>query len=216
VKILGCEIFNTFNECAENFNLIIAQLIKIRNFWAWFNLSLPGRLALAKSLMLSKVSYIGCFLDPDPEQCRQMEEIIYNFVKGKLNVSHARITAPTALGGLGMIDLKLHLKSQKVSWLKRATDSKDLWANVMKNCGVVDPDKFNADPFPAQYPVLKCIANACKDFAAVFLQGKNLIASSIQLNPIVNAGIPVPREFFLPLRIRTRWLYWQIGLLRIF
>jgi exonuclease III len=197
-KILGCEIFNTFNECAENFNMIIAQLIKIRNFWARFNLSLPGRLAVAKSLMLSKVSYIGCFLNPDPEQCRQMEEIIFSFVKGKLNVSQARITAPTALGGLGMIDLKLHLKAQKVSWLKRATESNDLWADVFKNCGVTDPDNFTADPFPAHFPVLNCIASDCKDFAEVFLQNKNLIASRIHLNPIVNTGLPVPvnRESF--------------------
>jgi hypothetical protein len=96
-----------------------------------------------------------------------------------------------------MIDLKLHLKAQKVSWLKRATESKDLWADVYKNCGVTDPDNFTADPFPAQYPVLKCIVNDCKDFAMVFLQSKNLIASKIHLNPVVNAGLPVPRKLFV-------------------
>jgi hypothetical protein len=99
VKILGCQIFNDTNQLSENFNGVITQLIKTKIFWARFNLSLPGRIAVAKTLMLSKLSYLGCVLDPDPDQLNEINNIITSFIKGKMNISMEKITAPPDQGG---------------------------------------------------------------------------------------------------------------------
>jgi hypothetical protein len=64
---------------------------------------------VAKTLMLSRLGYLGSIISPNPEQMAEIKNIIYGFVKGKLNVAHGRITAPIDKGGLGMIDLDHYL-----------------------------------------------------------------------------------------------------------
>jgi hypothetical protein len=166
-KILGCDVYNTQKNFKHNFNAVISQLIKVKNFWTRFNLSLPGRIAVAKTLMLSKISYLGCIMDPDPEQLNQMEQIVYLFIKGKLNVASSRITAPCELGGLGMIDIREHVTALKICWLKRSVNNDDLWAIALKNDGQTELDIF---PVPDRQhrinrlPILGSILTASVQF----------------------------------------------------
>jgi hypothetical protein len=66
-KVLGCKIGKGINVLTENYPLIVEKIANIKRFWERFNLSLPGRLNVAKSLMLAQIGYIGCFWDLDPE-----------------------------------------------------------------------------------------------------------------------------------------------------
>jgi hypothetical protein len=93
----------------RNFDRVITQLINIRNFWTRFNLSMPGRLAVAKTLMLSRLGYLGCIIDLDMVQLGEIEKIIYTFVKGKLTVAEKRINVNPDSGGLGMINISEYL-----------------------------------------------------------------------------------------------------------
>jgi hypothetical protein len=130
-KILGFTVFNDLNRLNSNFDEIISAVIRLRNFWSRFNLSLPGRIAVAKSLMLGRLGFIGCILDPDPVQLETLRNLIHSFIKGRLNVSVSRITIPVSLGGLGMIDIQDYLCALRCSWVRRAAkEQHDLWSSV--------------------------------------------------------------------------------------
>jgi hypothetical protein len=72
-KVLGCKIGKGINVLSENYPLIVEKIANIKRFWERFNLSLPGRINVAKSLMLAQIGYIGCFWDPDPEDHKKLD-----------------------------------------------------------------------------------------------------------------------------------------------
>jgi hypothetical protein len=183
-KILGCTVYDNPEDLTKNFDDVISSIIKIRNFWSRFNLSLPGRIAIAKSLMLSKLSYLGSIFEPTPTQFSDLESVIYNFIKGKLNLSWQRIPSAADLGGIGMIEIREFLSGLKVSWIKRAGTTCDLWAHVLNSCGFGDPDSFDTVPVGQDLPILSNISKSFINFRHKFLlNGNNLMASRIYNNP---------------------------------
>ena len=89
--ILGMEISNN----TANFNssaLKIGEKIKREaNWWARFNLSLPGRINVTKSMLYSQLNYLGSFLPFTQEQILLFSDPIENYVRGNLNISKNRI-----------------------------------------------------------------------------------------------------------------------------
>jgi hypothetical protein len=57
------------------------------NRWRPYNLSLPGRICIAKSMMYSQLNYIGCFLTIPECFISIYDNMITGFVKGKLNIA---------------------------------------------------------------------------------------------------------------------------------
>ncbi len=56
---------------------------KIRNeikFWTKFNLSLPGRINIAKTMLYSQINYLGCILPLNKENIDSFRNLIHNFV----------------------------------------------------------------------------------------------------------------------------------------
>jgi hypothetical protein len=187
VKILGCTIYSDPTLLYQNFDEVIASIINLSNFWARFNLSLPGRVAIAKTLMLSKLSYLGSFLNPSADQIQSINNLIYTFIKGKLSIAMHRVNFPISSGSLGMLDINEFLTGHKLSWIKRAINSTDLWAGVLKNAGLTDPDKFRMREITnLTFPILQNISAASHTFRDNFLESpKNLMNSNIFLNPLV-------------------------------
>jgi exonuclease III len=189
-KILGFDIYNDTCNFKKNFDNIIESIIKIRNFWIRFNLSLPGRPAVAKTLMLSKLGFIGSILTPDLEQLSTIEDIIYTFVKGKLNVARCRITLPVSKGGIGMISIEDYLFALKCSWIRRANNTQhDLWNKLLYDTGITDPDKFTAPPLcKKMFPVLSELAFAVRKFTIAALSiNNNILESVVVANPIIDS-----------------------------
>jgi exonuclease III len=186
-KILGFNIFNDLNRMSSNFDNVISAVINVRNFWCRFNLSLPGRIAVAKTLMLSRIGYIGCILDPEPDQMETLRNLIYTFVKGRLNVAANRITLPVSHGGLGMIDLQDFLTALRCSWVKRAhLVQNDLWSACLKFSGVTNPDNFSVPVLNAEmFPVLSKFASSVKLFTVAALSvNNNIVCSKLCGNPV--------------------------------
>jgi hypothetical protein len=80
MKILGFEIDNRVERLGKNFDKCISKMRQIVGNWSRFRLTLPGRIAIAKSLLLSQITFPGTVLDPDPGQLNDMNTIIENFV----------------------------------------------------------------------------------------------------------------------------------------
>jgi hypothetical protein len=122
--------------------------------------------AIAKSLILSQVTFHGTLLDPDPGQLAVMNELLENFVTHNIVVAKDRIYAPVGQGGLGMIKLEPFLVAQKCAWVRRCYQKiNDPWRwEFLRICG------FSLKSVRVEFfdkrtnPVLWTIANAFSKF----------------------------------------------------
>jgi hypothetical protein len=119
LQILGCKITKNVPDWHVNFDKTIATVCKIKNFWERFQLSLPGRIGIAKALMLSQISYLGCFLTPTKKQFNDLNSLITSFFKGNLNISKKKNILSPEDGGVGMIAVEPYVRSLQCGWFKR-------------------------------------------------------------------------------------------------
>jgi hypothetical protein len=203
INILGCNITKSIEKLNENFSKTIQKVTAIKRFWERFNLSLPGRIAIAKSLMLAQVSYLGCFISPNKEQLSTLKAIISDFVKGRLNVARDKITLDGKYGGLGMIELDDFITAQQCCWLKRLHNgSPDTYKEIFKILGCdrldyVDPDSCKIE----NWPILGGIWQAIRRFYVKFTgTGNNWERLPVLFNPLIKmdrGGKLLCNKFFL-------------------
>jgi exonuclease III len=201
-KILGCEIEKDLSKISSNFDNTLVKIRNIKNFWSRFNLSLPGRLAVAKTLMLSQINYLGCFLTPTEQQIQSMYLLVSDFIKGRANISKDRIFFRVEHGGLGMIDIRSYITSQQCAWFKRLnngnadTYKEILLDNGYGNLGAAEPDRITV----IDNPVLANLCGSFNKFYNAFLRiNNNWKKSSVLYNPLLrNAnGKSVVNDQFL-------------------
>ena len=68
IKVLGVDIINDLEKITENFIGAENKIDNMVKFWSKFNLSLPGRINIVKTFMLSQLGYLGSIVSPLPEQ----------------------------------------------------------------------------------------------------------------------------------------------------
>ncbi len=76
----------------ENFEKTISSLKKSIEFWNRFHLTLPGRINVIKSLLMSQVIYLGSFIMPSMEKLKKIQDLLDTFALGKLNFAKNRIS----------------------------------------------------------------------------------------------------------------------------
>jgi len=118
--LLGFKICRTLDNVEEIFNEIKTKIINLVAFWDRFRLSLPGRITIMKTCLISQLCYIGCVLPAPTIILGEIQQIIDNFVKKNLRCSSDRIYLEPKRGGMGCIELSNFLNSQNLSWLVRS------------------------------------------------------------------------------------------------
>jgi hypothetical protein len=118
LKILGMSISNNLEDnITEGAGHIRRKLVEKITTWGRFNLSLPGRIQIAKTMLYSQVNYLGCFLPFPMETLADWELLISQFVAGNLRIGIQRIFSPVEIGGLGLFRLEKFLDAQKIRWI---------------------------------------------------------------------------------------------------
>jgi hypothetical protein len=162
IKVLGMDFKNSTAALTDNFVPIQEKIRTSIAFWERFNLSLPGRINITKSLLVSLLNHLGCFLQPDRVCIRNIQHMLDSFTKGSLNVAANRICLPVEAGGLGMINIEEFLTSQQASWIFRCFNScRDNWrVDIIELCNG-NPFQINPEFIcKARHPILHCIANS--------------------------------------------------------
>jgi hypothetical protein len=119
ITVLGFTLTNTDELLSNNTSAIVNKVINQVQFWSRLNLSLPGRINICKSMLYSQMNYIGSVLPVPENLIARLEDIIYTYAKGNLNISAKRTFLPTKLGGLGLFGIKNFLDAQKCSWIRK-------------------------------------------------------------------------------------------------
>jgi hypothetical protein len=196
MKILGFEVDNRAERLGENFDKVIRKMRQIVGNWSRFRLTLPGRIAIAKSLLLSQVTFPGTILNPTQLQITEMSEIIENFVTVNIVIAKERIYAPVKKGGLGLINIESFLAAQKCAWIRRCFSKiNDAWrweflklANF--SLSTVRLEFFNKN----RNPMLWNIANAvCLFQNEYWKRDENYLEAPIFNNKMFLCEPPRPR-----------------------
>ena len=61
IRLLGMEIDQELLHLDDNFITVHNKIVNSVAYWSRYNLSLPGRINVIKSLMISLINYLGCF-----------------------------------------------------------------------------------------------------------------------------------------------------------
>ena len=93
------EISNNLNDFGECGKKIADKIKKEANWWNRFNLSLPGRINIAKAMLYSQVNYLGSFLPFTKEQIQEFSNPIENFINGNLWISKRILYTSIKNGG---------------------------------------------------------------------------------------------------------------------
>jgi hypothetical protein len=194
--LLGVNLSNNLRDLPKNFEPVKLKMQKTVNFWARFMLSLPGRIQIAKTFLLSHVNYFGSVIMPTPEQIVWMQNLINGFCLGNLRFDKTRMYFAPDQGGLGLFDLKNCLRAQQSIWVKKAAhSSRDNWRWDLWTLGSGNIFTLPALPNPNQHPVLAGIIDSFRILACKFYATEsNFFMSYILNNPLISISNGFPYE----------------------
>ena len=144
-KLLGLEIssdLDFLNQNLEKKLLVVETLIKK---WERRNLTTPGRVAIAKSVLLAQLVYPMQTLDLEDDIIKKIEDLLYGYIKGKTKrnwLSKDIICTPTSKGGLGFFNIREFYFAQKLTLLRRYAKDQtdDHWCDHLDTLLELTPD----------------------------------------------------------------------------
>jgi hypothetical protein len=99
--LLGVKIDKNLASLQENFYDVRKKIIKIIYFWDRFELSLPGRINIAKTFLVSQINYLGSILLPNDDILNDMQEMIDKFCTKGIRFAKDRLYHHPLGGGAG-------------------------------------------------------------------------------------------------------------------
>ena len=193
--ILGFHIDNKLEKLDLNYSKVKDKIKALIRKWKPYHLSLRGRLTIAKTKLVSQITYISTVLTPNSATIADLQTLINNFVMGieshnKHWINKDIIYTSTSRGGFGMIRLESFMKAIKVSWIKRYCVDKidDNWADIIDSFFKITPDtrhtinNFGPERFnkilKADIPVISSLFIAYKTFRHNFPTPPNTMDNS--------------------------------------
>ena len=135
ITLLGVEITYKLDNIRVITLKIKEKIINLIAFWERFRLSLPGRIAILKTCLISQICYLGCILPLDPIVVNEIQSLLDGFVRKNLRISAERFYLPPRVGGVGAIELKTFLICLNLSWVHRAHNfCIDNWRYDLTRC----------------------------------------------------------------------------------
>ena len=143
MKVLGIIFENDLqNMCKKNFDGKLDEIRAVIKNWQRRYLSIYGKICVIKNLLLPKLTHLFTALpDRTFEFIQALNTALFKFIwNGKQDkISRKSIVQPVESGGAGMIDLRLYIKSLKVSWVRRQLHSSNQWAKLFE-CKIARED----------------------------------------------------------------------------
>ena len=122
IKVLGIVINHNLNDMIkENLDNKLKEVSATFNLWKTRNLTISGRICLAKVYGISKINYVASVMPITEEYIKRIERLLFGFIwKGKTDkVKRSVITLDYKYGGQKMIDVRLLLEKYKLKSIQR-------------------------------------------------------------------------------------------------
>ena len=139
-KILGIWFTCDLRECVRiNFNEKYLEIKRMYAVWLRRQITPLGRVAVLKSLILSKVVHLWLLLPNPPDALvNDIQKSVFRFVWGNKNdkISRKVSTKSLANGGIGIPDVRKFISALKLTWIRKLNVSNHKWTYILK--AVVD------------------------------------------------------------------------------
>jgi hypothetical protein len=159
------------------------------NFWNQYNLTLIGRVLVAKTFLLSQVSFLMGIIPIDVNTAKIIEEMIEKYTIGKLQIARDRIYNKTEQGGTGLLKLLELDTAMKSAWVNRwkregnnvdITGSRVLGTARNNNVEYINKDLISRE----SHPCARGIAQAWHDFRIKLYENDgNIYSAGLLSNP---------------------------------
>ena len=154
--ILEIKFSTNIKEISEiNFENKLFEIKQVINRWMKRVITPLGRIAIIKSLLISKLNHLF-FTLPNLQAfyLKYLNHIIFKFVwSNKPDRIKISIACIVCQGGLGMVDIYAYVKALKLMWIRTIIDPMQIfkWKNLLFS---VYPDFNNIANFGHSYPVI--------------------------------------------------------------
>ena len=146
-KILGIWFSNDIANCFEyNYKDKLLEIKNLYKIWSKRQLTPLGRIAILKSLILSKLIYLWILLPNPPDVIiNEIQSDIFEFV---WNSKYDRINRKTSVkniqcGGIGIPDVRRYISALKLSWIRKLIVSNHKWKNIILHVCPLTNDLVN-------------------------------------------------------------------------
>ena len=151
ISALGISFSYNLRLCEqENFLQKVNKIQKLFNISSQRDLSLYGKITIAKTLGLSKLIFVSACTHTPPHYIDIINRLTTNFVwnNKKPKINRDTLIGPKDRGGLDLPEFEIISKSLKTAWVKRMKNSvEDQWMSIplfyLKNVG--GPFIFDCD-----------------------------------------------------------------------
>jgi exonuclease III len=191
ITLLGFKLNNDGIMVDVLFQEVKQKIARLINIWDRYRLSLPGRISVCKTLLISQLSYYSSIVTPNDGLLSEIQSLIDNFALGSLRVSKDRLYLCSSEGGLGLINIKNFIVGLQSAWVKKAClSTRDLWRINLRNlssgnCYCINPKLVDINA----HPILHNIAKSFTFFRDKFSASEGNFRDAFLLNnDIFNRG----------------------------
>ena len=133
------DVKNIKNIAVHNIQDKMDSMRKIIQLWMFRNITPMGRICVAKSLILSKITHVLQALPSPPiHYIKKIESMIIEFIwwKKRHEIKKETLYLEYKNGGLNMIDLIKFDMSLKVTWIRKLHTESSEWSTFAKDCKI--------------------------------------------------------------------------------
>ena len=92
MTILGYLVSNNQNMSEINFNNVVGRIRSQIQLWSKFRLSLPGRITIAKTFLLSQIGYFSSIIQFNTNMISMLRSEIGIYIKSNLKISIDKVS----------------------------------------------------------------------------------------------------------------------------
>ena len=136
VKIIGVTFSSSGDVMDDNVKPVVSKIEKTLNCWNQRNLTVKGRITVAKSLAVSQLVYLAASIDITQAELCMIQSLIQKFIwRGRPpKVAQKVIIQSIDDGGLGSPHVPTLYKALRLSWLNRIWNKPDaIWHKLLQN-----------------------------------------------------------------------------------
>ena len=136
-RILGIWFTQNLKDCVNiNYDEKFLEVKSLFRVWLQRNITPLGRVAVLKSLVLSKLIHLWILLPNPPDHyITNLQKMCFQFVWGgkQDRISRKTVIKSVKNGGLNVPDIKKYISALKLSWIRKVTTSTHKWKNIAFN-----------------------------------------------------------------------------------
>ena len=149
IEVLGVIIDKRLENINDNWEKAIRKMVNKANYWNLFRLSIGGRAMIAKTYLITQLTYLIGSIPAEKDTLDRANEIIINFVNGReRKIAAERLFVQRENGGYRVTDMNVLNMHIKASWIRRwcALEQNDDYAEMRCLKGnKLDPDHINKE-----------------------------------------------------------------------